>query len=272
VQNHYQLLAVDPAASPEDIKRAFRQEIARYHPDKVQHLGREFQEMAATRAAQLTEAYRTLMNPDLRAEYDELIHGNAPLPPPPDPQAGASHEPARPEAGRAAQPAEEPAPPPDSPPRFSFERATRDEFVRRATISRFRDALTAEIGAFDESQVRGFDVSGVAKSRKLFGLGGTRPHLAARFVPRADRMAVRETWAMAARAGGDICVFLLGGDMAPARELADTITEQRRRRAPGGGHVVMIPVDVRDWHAVVPTDAPPSCKSILKRLREASAT
>ena len=26
--------------------------------------------MAATRAAQLTEAYRTLMNPELRSEYD----------------------------------------------------------------------------------------------------------------------------------------------------------------------------------------------------------
>ena len=33
-----------------------RREIARYHPDKVQHLGPEFQEIAATRAAELTEA------------------------------------------------------------------------------------------------------------------------------------------------------------------------------------------------------------------------
>ena len=35
------------AASADEIKRAFRQQIARYHPDKVQHLGKEFQALAA---------------------------------------------------------------------------------------------------------------------------------------------------------------------------------------------------------------------------------
>ena len=72
MQTFYELLSVAPSATAEEIKRAFRNEIARYHPDKVQHLGKEFQEMAATRAASLTEAYRTLMNAELRAEYDRL--------------------------------------------------------------------------------------------------------------------------------------------------------------------------------------------------------
>ena len=49
----YQLLSLESSASADDIKKAFRAEIARYHPDKVQHLGKEFQEIAATRAAQL---------------------------------------------------------------------------------------------------------------------------------------------------------------------------------------------------------------------------
>ena len=72
MQNFYRLLSVQPSATPEEIKRAFRNEIARYHPDKVQHLGKEFQDMAASRAAALTEAYRTLMNAELRADYDRL--------------------------------------------------------------------------------------------------------------------------------------------------------------------------------------------------------
>ena len=37
----------DADAPADEIKKAFRREIARYHPDKVQHLGQEFQEMAA---------------------------------------------------------------------------------------------------------------------------------------------------------------------------------------------------------------------------------
>ncbi len=276
MQNHYQLLAVDPAASPEEIKRAFRQEIARYHPDKVQHLGHEFQEMAATRAAQLTEAYRTLMNADLRAEYDRLLGSSGPVPPSPEAPAAPSsipEEPVQPKAPHAASvPAQPSSSPADRPSQFSFERATRDEFVRKATIGRFREALTAEIGACDESLARGFEVSCVAKSKKLFGRGGAGPHFVAKFVPQVDRAAVREAWAMAARTGGEICVFLMGSAMAPARELADMIAEQQRRPAPGGGHVVMIPVDVRDWHALVPKDAPSTCKAILKRLRAASTT
>ena len=61
-KTHYDVLEVTPAAAADEIKRAFRAQIARYHPDKVQHLGKEFQEMAAVRAAELTEAYRVLSN------------------------------------------------------------------------------------------------------------------------------------------------------------------------------------------------------------------
>ncbi len=35
VKTHYELLGVDPTADADAIKKAFRREIARYHPDKV---------------------------------------------------------------------------------------------------------------------------------------------------------------------------------------------------------------------------------------------
>ena len=39
IPTHYDLLGIDSAASVDEIRRAFRREIAKYHPDKVQHSG-----------------------------------------------------------------------------------------------------------------------------------------------------------------------------------------------------------------------------------------
>ena len=97
MKNFYDMLSVAPNASADDIKKAFRREIARYHPDKVQHLGKEFQEMAAGIAADLTEAYRILMDPALRAKYDTDLTG-------PSAPSGAPVVPPRP-ASSPAEPA-----------------------------------------------------------------------------------------------------------------------------------------------------------------------
>ncbi|HYF62249.1 MAG TPA: J domain-containing protein, partial [Herpetosiphonaceae bacterium] len=53
----YQLLGVSPKAAAEDIKRAYRQEIAQYHPDKWSNASPSEQEYARKRAAAITEAY-----------------------------------------------------------------------------------------------------------------------------------------------------------------------------------------------------------------------
>ena len=55
-KTYYDLLGLPRTASFEDVKHAFRREIAKYHPDKVQHLGHEFEEIAASKAAVLTGA------------------------------------------------------------------------------------------------------------------------------------------------------------------------------------------------------------------------
>ena len=41
---YYDLLGLPRTASFEDVKHAFRREIAKYHPDNVQHLGPEFED------------------------------------------------------------------------------------------------------------------------------------------------------------------------------------------------------------------------------------
>jgi curved DNA-binding protein len=59
--DHYSTLGVDRNSSPEDIKRAYRKLASQHHPDKGGDT-KKFQE--------IEEAYRTLSDPDKRAQYD----------------------------------------------------------------------------------------------------------------------------------------------------------------------------------------------------------
>lgn len=271
MKNYYELLEITPTASPDEIKRAFRQQIARYHPDKVQHLGKEFQAMAADRAAELTESYRILSDANRRAEYDKARAADAPA----AAAAGSSHTPSAPppEASAAANPRggdhSGPSHGAAGGHQFVEERASRDEFVRKATISRFRQAFAQVAGAsYDESPVRGFDIACAPKAKLFARAKG--PRLLGRFVPRVDSEAVADAWAQAgklnAKTDEEICVFLMGAAIAPQRELATAIAEQRRR-APRGGKVTLIPVNASVWDAHLPTDAPAVAKDLLARLR-----
>jgi hypothetical protein len=266
-KTHYQLLDLPPTATADEIKKAFRQQIARYHPDKVQHLGKEFQEMAAERAAELTEAYRILSDQGRRAEYDRTLSGGA---------AGAPSGAAAPAAAAAApRPADTgfQAPPPPSPSSpadssssqaFSQERATRDSFIRKALLGRLRQAAE-HMGGYDESQEPGFDLVWLPKSKMFARSKG--PRLVARFVSRVDAGTIAEAWLRAAKWAGaeEVCVLLIGSGIAPAGELATAIAEQRKKSR--SSKVTLIPVDGRNWDAHLPTDAPASAKTLLARVR-----
>jgi curved DNA-binding protein CbpA len=268
-KTHYDHLELPPTASADEIKKSFRGLIARYHPDKVQHLGREFQDMAADRAAELTEAYRILSDPGRRAEYDRMLGSApaaAPSPPPSPPPAPTAERPA------AAPPKAEEAPPPrasgewgkpEAAGSFKQERAASDEYMRKATLSRFRNAVTAVGGGYDEAELRGFDFAFVPKAKFLSR--NKNPRLLGRFVSKVDGAAVADTWNDAGKwTSEDVCVFLLGSWLAPARELATAIAEQRKKSR---SKVTLIPVDARDWAAHIPTDAPNVAKTLLTKLK-----
>ena len=261
-KNYYELLEVGPAASQDEIKKAFRLQIARYHPDKVHHLGKEFQAMAAERAAELTEAYRILSDANLREQYNQMRGQSAPAAP-----ARPAQEPAPAQTPDPAQKHEAPkSEPGGTGAQFSRERATRDEFVRKATLSRVRLALEAVGGgSYDEATVRGFDLACTPKS-KLFGRN-KGPRLLMRFVSEVNPEAIADSWTQAMKWAGqeEVCVFLIGSAMATARDLATTIHEQKRKSH--GAKVTLIPVDSRDWQAHMPVDAPAISKTLLTRLR-----
>ena len=266
MKTHYDLLALERTASADEVKRAFRREIARYHPDKVQHLGREFQDIAAIRAAELTEAYRVLMDVELRRGYDESLDGPASpaaSPPPYQPPKPAPEAPTRSTPASAVSDA--PAPPKDT--QYRQERATSGEFVRRAVLSKFGDAVDAVGG--EPATKAGFDGAYRIKGKRaLFSKADPSVLLLLRVVPTVQPEAIQESWIHAARAvqaDEAVCLMLLGNGLAPAKELSAAISEQRRRARQAGP--VVIPVDMRDWEALFPPDTPSVVRTIVERLR-----
>lgn len=56
----YQILETDAGATDDEIKKAYRRMAARFHPDKVSHLGAEFQKMAEEKFKAVNQAYQEI--------------------------------------------------------------------------------------------------------------------------------------------------------------------------------------------------------------------
>lgn len=59
-RNPFTILGVDYSADPEQIKKAYRQKVGQYHPDRVAHLGDEDVEDAHIRFLEIQEAFEAL--------------------------------------------------------------------------------------------------------------------------------------------------------------------------------------------------------------------
>lgn len=56
----YQILDIDRRASAAEIKQSYRKLASKYHPDKLEHLGDEFKELAERRFKEIQKAYQEL--------------------------------------------------------------------------------------------------------------------------------------------------------------------------------------------------------------------
>ncbi len=65
-KDYYKTLGVEPGASAEDIKRAYRKLARKYHPDVSKETNAE------ARFKEIGEAYEALKDPEKRAQYDQV--------------------------------------------------------------------------------------------------------------------------------------------------------------------------------------------------------
>ena len=264
MKTHYEVLGLEPAADPDAIKKAFRREIARYHPDKVIHLGAEFQELAATRAAELTVAYKTLTDPAMRAEYDASLAAG--LPPPHVPQA--PFEDSSPTPPTLDDIRREPPPPTGGKGRFASERADRDVILRRAITGRVLAIVEALYGKLETPAVRGFDLAIVPVAKPRF-LGALPPRVLVRVLDNVDGAAIGDAHGVAMRARvhsgkSPVVVLLFARHIASQQEISKAFEDiTRRRKAPDApDEVAVVAVDIADWSCRLP----PDCSAAVHKL------
>ena len=59
-ESAYKVLEIDKSATDSEVKKAYRKMAVKYHPDKVGHLGEDFQKMAEEKFKQLNDAYQKI--------------------------------------------------------------------------------------------------------------------------------------------------------------------------------------------------------------------
>jgi DnaJ-class molecular chaperone len=68
--DYYDILAVDKAATAEEIKKSYRRQALEWHPDKH----KDNKEAAEKRFKEINEAYQVLADPEKRRAYDQFGH------------------------------------------------------------------------------------------------------------------------------------------------------------------------------------------------------
>lgn len=61
ITSPYRVLGIAENATMEQVQSAYREAVKKYHPDKVSHLGPEFQELANKKFVEIQQAYDQLM-------------------------------------------------------------------------------------------------------------------------------------------------------------------------------------------------------------------
>ena len=236
------------------------------------HLGAEFQDMAATRAAELTVAYKTLTRcraaRGVRRQHRRRHCRRR--------TCRSRRGPGRPRrsAGAAPPPPETTTPPP--PPPRKQGHALRPSapiatsILKRAIAGRVLGIVETLYGKIDTPTVRGFDLAMVPLAKPRF-LGARPPRVLVKVVDTADAAAITEAYGAASRARvhagkSPVVVLLFARTIAPQHELSKAQRSQRpQRKAPDSPEeVAVVVVDTADWSCRLP----PGCSAAVHKLTD----
>jgi DnaJ domain len=245
------LLGIALPAPLDEVKRAYRRQISRYHPDKVHHLGEEFQVLAAEKSAQLTEVYRRLLEAN---GSDEQIENVA------VPATTSRDEPRVEDVS---------APPPVN--RMSSWQAVAagcPSLILTAAIDRVSQAVQLTLPRADEFTVPGFsaawrtraDWRDLLKRRPIEGVLLRTPADLA-----VDRQRVRRIRHLVSGVDGAIVIVdLVVGPLA----IEPPPSNARPLSSRGERDVYVVTLDAMTWKASMPPEAPAIAHLILARVRD----
>jgi DnaJ like chaperone protein len=60
VDSDYKILEIHNSASDEELKKAYKKMAVKFHPDKVSHLGEEYQQDAKEKFQKVQQAYESI--------------------------------------------------------------------------------------------------------------------------------------------------------------------------------------------------------------------
>ena len=248
------LLGITLPASAEEVKKAYRRQIARYHPDKVHHLGEEFQVLAAEKSAQLTDIYHQLLESggcDPTVEATPIV----------------SDEAAPPAAAASA-----PAATTERVHRMSSWQAVAagcPSLILSAATDRMIQCIRWTMPRAEELTVAGFSLACRTRPDWRGRIWQRRPSEGVLLRTPADtpssgrRVRVRD---LLPGVDGTVVLFDLTLDARAGdrRETADNQTPASRAEA----DVFTVGIDAMTWKARVPPNAPEIAHQILARLRD----
>jgi hypothetical protein len=154
--------------------------------------------------------------------------------------------------------------------RFEQELAGRDYIVRRAVMTRVRDVLREFLGECDERPIRGFDLACLARANAPLFRKGTPLSVVVRLTPVIDAAAAAEAWRSVVKSRltqRPLALLLIGNELASTHEISQAIEEGRRKSPELADAVFPVAIDLRDWTARIPANAPNSVRGLIEKLR-----